>query len=238
MNVAAMLALQDIDSHIQQLANRRVRLPELTQLAEAQQAAKALRQQLANLTTQIETGADQIEQIEKASNDLTTKRARLEAQLKTIIAPREAEALMHEIEIINTKRGELDDQELTALEVQSEADDRSVALRLDQPAIQARVDAAAQALAGAQLQIDAETADFTDQRAALVDTLTPDEIAAYDQLSKQHHGQGIARLEGHRCSGCHLDLSAGEIDAIKATPSDQLGECPQCYRALVMVRHN
>jgi predicted dithiol-disulfide oxidoreductase (DUF899 family) len=43
--------------------------------------------------------------------------------LKTVIAPREAEALMHEIAVLNERREALDDGELSALEEQAETED-------------------------------------------------------------------------------------------------------------------
>ena len=43
----------------------------------------------------------------------------------------------------------------------------------------------------------------------------------------------IAKLNGLRCEGCHLDLSRGEVDQMKRLPADELVECPNCGRLLV-----
>ncbi len=61
--------------------------------------------------------------LERDGDALTAQRSRLEAQLRTVVAPREAEALMHELETIGHRRDELDDQELAYLEEQSELAD-------------------------------------------------------------------------------------------------------------------
>ena len=55
-----------------------------------------------------------IDALERDGEQLGTQRTRLEAQMKTVIAPREAEALMHELSTIAARRDGLDDQELLA----------------------------------------------------------------------------------------------------------------------------
>ena len=58
-------------------------------------------------------------------------------------------------------------------------------------------------------------------------------IARYDRLRARLGGVAVARLEGSRCGGCHLDLSAGELDQVRATGAGELADCPQCGRMLV-----
>ena len=56
--------------------------------------------------------------------------------------------------------------------------------------------------------------------------LTAEELAAYDRARQHFDGVAIARLEGHRCHGCHLDLSPAEMDEVKATPADAAARVP------------
>jgi predicted nucleic acid-binding Zn-ribbon protein len=46
-------------------------------------------------------------------------------------------------------------------------------------------------------------------------------------------GTGAARLIGHRCDGCHLELSSAEVERIRATTPDSVVTCDQCGRILV-----
>jgi predicted nucleic acid-binding Zn-ribbon protein len=48
-------------------------------------------------------------------------------------------------------------------------------------------------------------------------------------------GVGAARLIGHRCDGCHLELSPVEAEHIRALPDDTIATCDQCGRILVPV---
>jgi predicted nucleic acid-binding Zn-ribbon protein len=44
-----------------------------------------------------------------------------------------------------------------------------------------------------------------------------------------------AALNGSRCEGCHLDLSAAELDEVRAVArAGDVADCPQCGRLLVV----
>ena len=139
MNATALLTLQDIDSALAAVANRRPRLPELVAHRAATAALSEHQARIATAQARIDAAQAAIESAEHASADITTKRTRLEAQLKTVIAPREAEALMHQIATLNAQRDELDEQELTALDEQAAGDDERVALLASLPDLEARL---------------------------------------------------------------------------------------------------
>lgn len=234
MNAAALIALQEIDSALDLNANRRPRLPEVAAHAQAVAALKELQAQMAAAQQRIDTAQTAIEGAEHAAAELTTKRTRLEAQLKTVIAPREAEALMHQIQTINGQRSELDDQELAALEEQAAGDETLTELQAAAPAAESAVTAAAAALATATAELDAEAAALAARRIDAVAAMTPAEVALFERVRRQFGGVGVARLEhGHHCSGCHMDLSPAEMDVVKAVPAGEVAECPQCGRLMV-----
>ncbi len=227
-----MIDLQRIDTALHVLANRRARLAERATHAEAVAAMKALQAALAAAQQRAAQATTAIDSLEAQGDELDRKKARLEGQLKTVIAPREAEALMHEIATIDTQHNELDDAELEAMEAQAAADEEVAVHTEALPAAETAVAVAAGAFAAAEAAIDAEVGQLTSDRGPAAAAVTPDELAYYDDLQRRHEGLGIATLEGTHCSGCHLDLTRGEMDAVKATPADEFPECPQCNRAL------
>jgi predicted nucleic acid-binding Zn-ribbon protein len=233
MNATALLTLQDIDSALVAVANRRPRLPELAVHRAAAAAVDAHRSKMAAAQARIDAAQASIEAAEHASADITTKRTRLEAQLKTVIAPREAEALMHQIATLNGQRDELDEQELMALDEQASGEDELSALAVELPALEAAAAAAEAELQRASATLDAEEADLHGRRPDVIAVLSAAEVAAYDRARQHFGGVAVARLDGHRCHGCHLDLSPAEMDVVKAVPADSMPECPQCGRYLV-----
>ncbi len=233
MNATALLTLQDIDSALVAVANRRPRLPELAAHRAATAAVDEHRTKMAAAQARIDAAQASIEAAEHASADITTKRTRLEAQLKTVIAPREAEALMHQIATLNEQRDGLDEQELTALDEQAAGEDDLAALAATLPALEAAAAATEAELQVATATLDAEEADLHGRRPDVIAVLSAAEVAAYDRARQHFGGVAVARLEGHRCHGCHLDLSPAEMDVVKAVPADSMPECPQCGRYLV-----
>ena len=151
-----VLELQAAETMSDQLKNRRDRLAEreLVQAARNDlirwdQSRKLLHQRLDELERQIEAS-------EKESHDIDRKRTKLEAQLKTIVAPREAEALQSEIRTLNARRGELDDAELEALEEQSRLEDELSAVLGQERELTEALTTSDTALVAAERDIDGE----------------------------------------------------------------------------------
>jgi len=69
--------------------------------------------------------------------------------------------------------------------------------------------------------------------AALVPRIDSAAIARYDRLRARLGGVAVARLDGSRCGGCHLDLSTSELEEVRAVGPGVLADCPQCGRMLV-----
>jgi len=107
-----LLDLQRIDTQSDQLRVQRERLPERSDLATRSEQMTAWERRRSTIETRLADLTAIIEQAEARNVDLTADRTRLEGQLKTVIAPREAEALMHEIEMIKAQIDEADEVEL------------------------------------------------------------------------------------------------------------------------------
>jgi uncharacterized protein len=233
VNGEALWELQQLDTALHQLRRRLTKLPEAEtfaaaerRLADHQAAIDASSKQLSDAETTIET-------IEHESAALTAKRTRLEQQLKIVTETRQADALNHEIEMLNTHRDELDDRELEAMEQQADAEQRLAELAADEDAVLAMKESAAAQLAVAKGAGTDEEAELTAKYDAARAALTGEEVALYDERGARHDGIGIAKLVGLKCDGCHLDMSRAEVDAFKALPHDELVDCPNCGRVLV-----
>ena len=232
--VGQLLTLQRIDTEADQLTVQRQRLPERDDLAtrtDQMNTWENRREQLANRLDELTTV---IEAAEAANTELTRDRERLEAQMKTVIAPREAEALMHEIETINGKRDELDDKELTALEEQAALDaDLTAHLGIEE-SLRTALRSSDEALARVCGDIDVELASLSNRRVAALEPLDSSVASHYDAV-RSSAGVAVAELRGHRCEGCHLDLSAAEVDTAKEEAAESgFTDCPQCGRMLVV----
>jgi predicted nucleic acid-binding Zn-ribbon protein len=227
-----LLALQEADTAADQLRHRLTHLPELEAARHAHREMVAWEAERTRLRNRLDELTEVIETSEAQSADIDRHRARLDAQLKTVIAPREAEALQHEIAVLEERRSELDDGELAALEEQASVDDTLVAHVARDSSLRAAVEQSDAALAAVQGDIERELSELDATRERVRAELDDATRARYDRLRK-HLGVAVARLVGHRCDGCHMDLSPVEVDLVKATPEGEPAACPQCDRLLV-----
>ena len=232
MNSQALLALQLVDNELDHLAGERKRLPERTALAAAATAQKAWRNDDARLRAAADAAADEIASAEREGAELDAKKARLETQLKTVTTQRQADALTHEIDTIRQHHSELDDRELTAMEAQGEAEAGLAALEARREEVDGAVEMATADLDRALARLADDEATLQTRRTDAAAALTDEERTLYDGLRSRFGGVGIAQLEGRRCTGCHLDLSASEADIVLHAPADELPECPHCGRLL------
>lgn len=233
MTPAALLELQLTDSAIDQIRLRMPRLPEVVAAQAAANEVAAWEARTQQLRAQIEQFESAITTAEAASAVISKQRSRLEQQLKTVIAPREAEALMHEIALLNGKRSALDDDELVALEAMSSAESELAEHDLRESLLRSAAAAASESAAAAVAVSESDLAAKTVARDEMRSALDPSVVRRYDEMRGQHNGIAIAKLNGLRCEGCHLDLSRGEVDDIKRLPDSELPECPNCGRLLV-----
>jgi predicted nucleic acid-binding Zn-ribbon protein len=228
-----LLELQRVDTTLDQLAYRRTHLSERDEAAAARSALAGADRRRGELSGRNDVLDAAIEALEREGESLTAQKSRLEAQMKTVIAPREAEALMHELDSLAQRRDELDDRELAHLEEQSAIADELAEFDAQLPALRARVDGANAALAAAEGVVDGEVAELGAARSAVTARIDGGLQRRYEQLRARFGGVAIARLEGSRCGGCHLDLSTTELAEVRAVPDGEMAECPQCGRLLV-----
>lgn len=229
-----LLELQVVDSSLDQGAYKRSHLDERQAFGAARAATVAARGQLqANADRRAAIDAE-YSALEAHARDLDSKAARLEGQMRNVVVTREAEAIQRELATLRAERDEGDERGLGLLD---EAEALLGAVDALQGVISACEEverAAAQALADAEAALDAHVQALRGQRAELVASLPAELLGRYEEMRPSFRGIAVAALQGSRCTGCHLDLSRVELEAVRAVPSDDIPECPQCARILVL----
>jgi predicted nucleic acid-binding Zn-ribbon protein len=228
----ALLELQAVDTAHDQAVHRRETLAERAEHADAVSRMRNWESQRVAALDLIGRAEAGIAECEEASAEIDAHRQRLEAQLKTVIAPREAEALQHEIATLGERRSEIDDRELELMTTHSDAETTLSELVAAEGALRAEVAMADERLAAAESAIRGELDSLAARRSSLVPDIPAGLMNRYETV-RSKLGVASARLVGSRCEGCHLDLSAGELDEVRRTPEGQIPDCPQCGRMLI-----
>ncbi len=233
MDQRALLDVQRLDTAIDQARHAAANLPERVATKVASERLGTIRARSGDLSREQGTLESEMAAIEKRDAEIATHLARLEKQLKTVIAPREAEALQHEMKILMIERESADERGLAILDASSAAEAALIEIRVA-GAEAARVLAAAEAaLREAEKEADRVIAELSVARADLIASIDASDLATYERLRANHAGVAIAEIKHGVCGGCHMDISASELDAIKRLPADQFAECPNCTRLLL-----
>ncbi|HMC40147.1 MAG TPA: C4-type zinc ribbon domain-containing protein [Acidimicrobiales bacterium] len=230
-----LLAVQDLDLELDQIRHRRAHLPERAELTDLEARRGAL--------------AGELSEIESARADLTARQEQAEAELAaaesrsatvsqrmyggTVSASRDLQAMAAELEQLKARASSLEDVVLEVLDAAEPLDARAAALAEARRSVEDQQAAAVQRLAASEQELDAELASRVGARDAAVTAVPAPLLATYERLRARLGGVGVARLVGNHCDGCHLTLSAMELDRVRHLPEGEVYTCEQCSRILV-----
>jgi uncharacterized protein len=143
------------------------------------------------------------------------------------------ENLQSEIESLMRRRDTLEDELLELMEVAETAAGRVAELSAQKELADAERAAAIERRDAEWTAIDAGTQQQLAARAELAAELPGDLITLYERIRKTSGGIGAARLFRHRCEGCHLELSGGDLREVADAPASLLLRCEECRRILI-----
>jgi uncharacterized protein len=229
-----LLAVQEHDTTIDQLVHRQRTLPARAEL----EGAMAELAKVGKRVTEVEAARHELARAQQRLEDeittISTKAQHHDAALYsgTVTNPRELQAMQDEIAALKRRIGQLEDQELEVMEQIEPLDADLVQLAGQQATLDERSTELRGSIAEDEVSIDEQLATVRAERDALAAGVEPDLLTEYDQLRLRPGGIAIARLVGGHCGGCHLALSAMEVDRIKHLPPDEPARCDECGRLL------
>ena len=230
----ALLSVQEHDTAVDQLVHRRAHLPSRANLDAAMGELRALEVAVAEVEAQRHELGRAQQKLEDEIASLTDRATQHDKTLYsgTIGNPRELQALQDEIGSLKRRISQLEDQELELMEQIEPLDadlSRSARRRteLDESAASLRAQ-----IAEEEIEIEAELDRVRTEREVIAGGVEPELLAEYDTLRPQSGGIAIARMVGGSCGGCHLSLSAVEVDRIKKLPPEAPAHCEECGRLL------
>ena len=230
-----LLAVQDLDTLITQLEHRRHALAETSGLAAVEAQLASLETELADAASRRDVLTATQKELEEQIAGLTERRDVVEKRMyaATGSSARDLQAMNDEVRHLTERRAEIEELELVAMLEQDPIDAELAALRERAAPLEAQAVVLRQQVADSQVEIDAALAEAIRSRAAEAALLPTALSDRYETLRARLKGTGAARLVRNHCDGCHLELSSGEVEKIRALPPGELATCEQCGRMLV-----
>lgn len=230
-----LLAVQELDLTADQLRHRLGTSPARAEMADIDTKAAALRPEVQAVTAQ----RDEVARRQGAAEaELAATEERSEAVSKRLYggevsASRDLQAMAADIEGLKQRASTLEDRVLELLEERDPLERRLEALLRDAAGLAARRRVAAATRAEEEGAIQRELEALMGRRSAAAEAVPAPLLAMYERLRNRLGGVGAARVVGNRCDGCHLTLSAVELDRIRHLPPGDVATCEQCSRILV-----
>ncbi|MGO9660063.1 MAG: zinc ribbon domain-containing protein [Acidimicrobiales bacterium] len=235
-DLEALLHLQDHDTRIDQELHRRAHLPERAQLAELGLAIaqeESARSSVAALLDVVAARQAEAERELKATEDRVVQvNKRLYGG--TVSASRELQAMANDVEGLRRRASELEDRVLGLMEEREPLDKQLGEHDARLAEFSQRHGELSRQLGAAETEVDASLSLLQAQRQEAAAGTSAQLLVTYERLRERLGGVAVARLTGGRCDGCHLTLSAMELDRIRHEAAGSLEHCEQCGRILVI----
>lgn len=230
-----LLDLQAVDSTLDQLAHRLRTLPEHAALAALAERRTDVAAAQGRAQTEVE---DLAREQRKADADVEQVKARRVRNQERIDAgmvsdPKQLQALQHEIETLERRITDLEDNELEVMERLEEGQVTLDGLTTELAGIEKEIGEQTQARDAAAAQISGQRDASGAEREQLAGELPTDLLALYDRLREQQGGVGVGALHQKRCGGCQLAVGAADLVRMTSAPPDEVLRCEECNRILV-----
>lgn len=229
-----LLDLQAEDTALAQLAHRRRTLPELAALAEREQRAAGLANDVADAEMRVGDLADDQGRLE-VEVDAVRERARRDEQRMQAggLPGKELERLQHEVATLARRQASLEDDLLEVMEHREAAELMLADLVEQRTVLDGERTELSTARDTALAEIDAAAAQHAGVRSALAAELPAELLALYERTREHGGGVGAAMLRQRRCEGCRIELSGSELSSVRAAAEDEVVRCDNCRRILV-----
>ena len=235
-DLEALLALQDLDTHIDQEQHRKAHLPERDELAQLERLIgqkETARSEVAVLDADVASRQEAAERELQATEDRVTQVNR-RLYGGTVTASRELQAMAADVESLRKRASELEDRALVLMEEREPFDKELAELDGQLVELEARQREAQTSLAEAEAEVDTDISTLSAQRPQAAGAVPEQLLGAYERQRARLGGVAVARLVGGRCDGCHLTLPAVELDRIRHESAGTLEYCEQCGRIIVI----
>ena len=230
-----LLDLQTVDTALRQLQHRRSNLPE-------QQALDDHQSMMQTVASEFAANRNEMSKLQVTQRRLENEIASVDARRKSeegrmysgmITSEKEVEAIRHELSSLKSRKADLEDELLEAMERLEELDGMVTTLKDRRAELEDALPKMTAARDEAATDIDAELADGRARRSELAGGLPAEVIAGYTDLLRRKQDLAIAELSSGTCMGCRLQLTASEMEETKRDAKRFLAICPQCGRGLV-----
>ncbi len=228
-----ILELQELDSAIDRLEQRRAQLEGGEELAAARRALEEAEGRLGELRLALDAVDAEQSRLEREIDSMQRKTDADRTRMYdgSIANQKELEALQHEIASLQQRISNAEDQVLEQMERREGLEARISEADPDVAEARTRVETLGGDAVRELEAIETELTEKRSAREALIREIDEELLTLYEELRPQKKGVAAAALVDGVCQACHEKLSALELDRLKHT--EGVRRCEYCRRIVV-----
>jgi len=233
---SGLVALAALDQALDDLRRRRGELPERHVERRAAARLMARSSELESLVAAESAARERQAALEASSEALSRRAGTVRRRLRGPVSPpaREIPLLEEELASVEARERAAEEEAIGLLE---EIESLGVRRRSAEEELRQAKDElrrARERLRAAEGEVDAAALELLRERPRLLGRLPAEVRERYEHLRRALGGQAVVvGLDGRRCGGCHLELSAVELEALHRLAEHDVGNCESCGRFLV-----
>ena len=223
-----LIKLQECDSQLLKLSDKKKKLPE---------SIEKLDKEFSAFKAEIEKNKIKYDEIKKRHTDSENKIKKLnEGIVKTrermleVKNNKEYQAMLKEIDTAESTRSDVETEIIAILE---ELDKLSVLVKKDEEILkESRIqyEQEKKTIEDDLNAVDTDAAGLEQKRSELQKNVPGDLIARYEKIKKRNRGLGVTSVWKAVCSGCHMNIPPQLYNELQR--SDELFSCPNCNRII------
>lgn len=143
---------------------------------------------------------------------------------------KEYQAMLKEIEIAESSRGEIETQIISLLD---ELDKLSVLVKKDEEILKqsrSKYEQEKKAMEDDLNAVDTDVANWEQKRIDLQKDVPDELLVRYERIKKRNKGVGVTSVWKSVCNGCHMNIPPQLYNELQR--SDDLLSCPNCNRIM------
>jgi predicted nucleic acid-binding Zn-ribbon protein len=226
--LSLLIQLQEIDTKIRSLAERKNQLPET--LASLERRRAASKEELDKTKEALQTAQKSRRDRDKDLEVGVQKVEKLKARTSEIKTNKEYQALLKEIEAAEQENKAIEDEILVLMEQIDMAAASITAAEKKARDDEETIVAEQKEHEAAFAQLEEELKEAERQRQETAARIDPMVLAQYQKLLASKAGIAIAEARGESCSGCYMSIPPQVFVNVKKNSS--IITCPHCGRIL------
>jgi len=199
---------------------------------------EAARSELMQLSEQLLASRNSLDALDldlkRAAQDLDLVELRIardQQRLEQSSNSKDIQGIQSELTSLAKRKDTLEDAELALIERVEAQSAEVLSIAKEREAAQAKLNSLEEGQATELAKLKSGAMLLAEDRARAISNLSEELAAHYEKLKAR--GAGVGRFSGIACGACGMTMTGASLDAVRATPMDELAHCAECNGILV-----